>query len=97
MNQTPYNLLHELETLLYSIAQAENKALALPQKEQDPITARDITAKGRLLLLGARIIRDIRETGGENFEKLLEKGAEKGITLYNCDVEENKARIMPPP
>ena len=95
MTQTAYNLLVELAEMLYEDANTTNRTMVF--KEADPVTRRDTEAKGRMHLLAARIMSDLLKHGGENIISILEEGAEKGITLYNCDMTENLHRIMPPP
>lgn len=95
MKQTAYNLLIELSELLYEDANTANRTLSI--QTIDPVLRKDTEMKGRMHLLAADILSDIIHHGGENISAILEEGAAKGITLYNCDMVSNIVRIMPPP
>ena len=97
MTQTAYNLLLELAEMLYEDANTTNKIMPLEEAKTDPKIRRQRETKGRMHLLAARIMSELLKHGGENIISILEEGAEKGITLYNCDMTENLHRIMPPP
>ncbi len=94
--QTPENLLLEIAQALYKYVLTEDMCKRLEKPPEDKV-ARDKYMLSMLLMIGARIIRDLAYNNGENVQSILEKYSDMGISLFNLDVRDHLKEIMPVP